>query len=99
MRDRERDHGLYGLVIGTAVLLAAVILYFGARRLLSRPAPRPVPPVETPPEPQPEPAATRTETPATFLPPLQIIRKAGKPPQHKPPAIPMPPIKPDREGD
>ena len=91
---RDRDQGLYRLVLGTALALALVILYLGARRLLSR-SPAPPEPVERPP--LPVPGRTETETPATALPPLHIIRKAGKAPASKPPAIPMPPIKPDRE--
>ncbi|MFA5140009.1 MAG: hypothetical protein WC728_12320 [Elusimicrobiota bacterium] len=100
----DKDEGLYRVVLWTAAVLAAVILYFGGRRLFR---------AQPPALPSEELAAPRvssdavpvrssvTETPPSVLPPIKLLRVEGKRAgtRHKavPPAIPQPPIQPDKK--
>jgi len=93
MRHDESD-GLFKVVVGLAIALAAVILYYGLRGLFlgapasTRTAPPPVQP-ETP-------GVSRTETPPSYLPPIKLLRiegKRGAARRESPPAVPKPPVK------
>ena len=100
----EKDSGLYTVVLWTAVVLAAVILFFGGRRLLRTPTAErpseelPVPQVRSDAVPV---RSSVTETPPSVLPPIKLLRVEGKRAgtRHKavPPAIPQPPIQQDKK--
>jgi hypothetical protein len=94
MMQRDESDGLFKVVVGLAVLLAAVILYYALRGVFlgGRPASR----TEAPPA-KPEAAGVgRTETPPSYLPPIKLLRvegKRGRSRRESPPAVPQPPVK------
>ncbi|MEK9144656.1 MAG: hypothetical protein AAB339_03490 [Elusimicrobiota bacterium] len=91
---RKEEDYLYNTVFAVAALLALVLLYFGARKVIDRwtvPMERARPPASSPSEPM-----SDTDYPPSGLPPMQLLKK-DRPPASAPPAKPMPPVKPVRE--
>ena len=94
MNKRKEEDFLYNAVFAVAALLALVLLYFGARKVIDRwtaPMERARPPASSPSDP-----VSDTDYPPAVLPPMQLLKK-DRPPASAPPAKPMPPVKPDRE--
>lgn len=101
MTSKEEER-MYLAVFAAAVALAAVLLFYGARRAIDwmhNPPPAEQPsamfprkPMEPPP---PAPGMTRTDKPPTFILPMRLMRRAEKRKAPAPPIKPEPKAKPD----
>ena len=89
---RDESDGIFKLVVGLAVLLAVVILYYAGRRAFTHLAiPGQAAPVSAQPA---QKGGSLTETPPSYLPPIKLIRIEGKRAKREtPPAVPKPPVK------
>jgi len=96
---RKSEHGLYAVVFAAAILLAVLLAYQGFKRMGRDPLSW-----------RPSGSGPRragkwdgVDRSPSQLPPLSLVgsRQGGAAPPKKapPPAIPMPPITPDIEGD
>ncbi|MFA6030153.1 MAG: hypothetical protein WC969_09885 [Elusimicrobiota bacterium] len=95
--DRKTERLIYNGVFAAALLLAALLLVSAGRRLLARwkaPAP-PAAAVAAAPDPMKD-GMSRVERPMPFIPPVQLIRRAPQRRASAPPAVPAPPITPDK---
>lgn len=95
------DDPLHALVVWSALAVLAVVLGLGGRRLYRRwAAGRPVPPAGGSAAPRKDDGIDR---PPSLIPPLALsgARPSGRPGKNlkrkQPAAVPMPPIRPDKE--